>query len=134
MLAADGTIGIASYLDQVTVTGFYDAAGHRRWTCPSACPIDVSAVAVSDRFYVSVPWRNVQAVPPGKPQAEWHFWLADLKDNVSASLTVSPEGIVYACAGFHLYAFRPPGELLPPAKSAWPMFRANPRHTGRVGK
>jgi len=31
-----------------------------------------------------------------------------------------------------LYAVTPPGSPAPLAKSSWPMFRGNPRHTGRV--
>jgi len=36
------------------------------------------------------------------------------------------------CDGGILYAVIPPGSPAPLAKSSWPMFRANPRHTGRV--
>jgi len=75
----------------------------------------------------------LRAVKAGESDWQQQFWEADMIDNASTSLTVSEDGIVYVCAGFQLYAFRPPGELLPPAKSAWPMFRANPRHTGRAG-
>ena len=43
------------------------------------------------------------------------------------------DGTVYATCEALLYALQPVGDPLPLAKSAWPMFRANPRHTGRVG-
>ena len=135
IVGAAGTIGIACSLGPMatSVTGFFDPAGHRQWTCGSACPLDVSAAAVADRFYVSMPWRTLQAVMPGVPPDERRIWSAALPSNASTSLTVGPDGILYVCEGFQLWAIRPPGELLPPAKNAWPMFRANPRHTGRAG-
>ena len=113
--------------------GVFYPDGREWWQCGLALPMDVSAAAVAGRFYFSVPWRTVAAVVPGELPWERRLWEADLQDNASTSLTVSPEGILYVCAGFQLYAIRPPGELLPPDKSPWPMFRANPRHTGRTG-
>jgi len=32
-----------------------------------------------------------------------------------------------------LYAVQPPDGILPAKNSSWPQFRANARHTGRVG-
>lgn len=108
--------------------------GRQRWQCGMNAPIDVSAAAVAGRCYFSVPWRTVRAAVSGEPFLwERRLWDADLKNNADSSLTVSPDGNIYVCAGFQLYAIRPPGELPPPAKSPWPMFRANPRHTGRAG-
>jgi len=108
--------------------------GMEHWHCGYALPTDSSAAAVAGRFYFSIPWRTLQAMIQGDPQGgEKRLWVAELEDYASSSLTVSPDGILYVCAGSRVYAFRPPGELLPPAKSPWPMFRANPRHTGRVG-
>jgi hypothetical protein len=36
------------------------------------------------------------------------------------------------CDGQYLRAINSTNGLAPPAKSSWPMFRANARHTGRV--
>jgi len=58
----------------------------------------------------------------------------DLKDNISTSLTLGPDGTIYAVDLKELHAIRPPGPALPPAKSSWPMFHANARHTGRVAE
>ncbi len=126
------SIGCALGATSVTVTGFFDPDGQRRWTCPSACPIEVSGAAVADRFYVSIPWRTIQAVAPGVPPDERRIWAADMTDNATTSVTVSPEGILYVCGGYRLYAIRPPGELVPPANTPWPMFRAEACHTGRA--
>jgi outer membrane protein assembly factor BamB len=109
---------------QVVTTG-----GRLHWLSGSAVPIHVSAAAVGDFFYFSVPWRTVEAVKAD----DQRIWRADMTDNATSSIMVCGNGIVYFCAGTYLYAVRPVGELLPPAKSSWPMFRANVRHTGRVG-
>ena len=114
------------------VTGVIDRDGKDHWQIQSVVPMEVSAAAVAGRFYCSVPWGAVMATVPGEPPWDRRLWEADMVTYASTSLTVSEEGILFVSAGFQLYAFRPPGELLPPAKSAWPMFRANPRHTGRV--
>jgi outer membrane protein assembly factor BamB len=129
ILDANGEICIG----EEVVTMVIAANGRERWGWGAAVPIDVSAAAVTGRIYSSVPWRTVVGVVQDDLPEERRLWQADMEYNASTSLTVSEDGIVYVCAGFQLYAFRPPGELLPPAKSAWPMFRANPRHTGRAG-
>jgi outer membrane protein assembly factor BamB len=116
------------------LTCIIDREGRKKWQCQAAVPVDVAAAAVTGRFYVSMPWLNVGAIVPGESPWDRRLWQAQLEGNATASLTVSEEGILYVCAGFHLYALRPPGDLLPPAKSRWPMFRGNPRHTGRAEK
>ena len=52
--------------------------------------------------------------------------------NVAASPVIDGGGTIYACDGKFLYAINSTNGLAPPAKSSWPMFRANARHTGRV--
>jgi hypothetical protein len=47
---------------------------------------------------------------------------------------VSPTGAIYFSAGGFLYAIRPMNEIAPPAKSSWPLWRADAQHTGRVQK
>jgi len=56
-----------------------------------------------------------------------------MPEDLTGSPVVGPDGIVYMICGRSLQAFQPVGEALPLAKSSWPMFHANPRHTGRVG-
>lgn len=131
IVTAEGDIIIGQ--QQFTVAIKSD--GLLKWQCGMEVPIEVSAAAVTGRCYFSVPWRTVRAAASGEPFLwERRLWdAADLVDNISTSLTVSPDGIVYVCAGFQLYAILPPGELPPPAYSSWPMFRGNPRHTGRAG-
>jgi outer membrane protein assembly factor BamB len=93
-----------------------------------SCPEDNSAVAVTGEIYCSRPWRTLQANYTNGVV----LWTAATGDNLSASAVVGPDGVVYAVAGRYLYAIKPGGAPLPLAKSPWPMFRANPRHTGRV--
>jgi outer membrane protein assembly factor BamB len=122
------------YIGQENANLYLTADGKGRLITGSAVPMEVSAATAGDRIYYSAPWRTVIALRAGETDRQQQLWQEkDLEDNDSTSLTVNPEGIIYVCAGFHLYAIRPPGELLPPAKSPWPMFRADPRHTGRAG-
>jgi outer membrane protein assembly factor BamB len=128
VLGGDGDVCLGQNDGIEIVTG----GGDERWHYGSPMLVDTSAAAVTNRFYLSVPWRTVQAVMAGKLAGEQRLWEVDLESYATSSLTVSADGIVYVCSGFQLFAIRPPGELPPPAKSSWPMFRGNPRHTGRV--
>jgi hypothetical protein len=51
---------------------------------------------------------------------------------------VADNGSIYISATYNLYGFshamNSTNQLVPPAKSSWPMFRANAQHTGRVQK
>ena len=113
--------------------GWVTAEGRERWRWGLPLSVDASAVALADRFYFSAPYCAVRALKVGALSWEQQLWSAEMGDSATASLTVSPEGILYVCAGFEIYAFRPPGERLSTAGSPWPMFRGNPRHTGRAG-
>ncbi len=102
--------------------------GQRLWGTGSPVLMDVTPAAVPGEIYVSVPWRTVQA----EKAVDQRIWLKGLMENATSSITVNKLGMIYVDAGMYLHAIQPPGELLPPAKSFWPMFRANPRHTGRI--
>ena len=76
-------------------------------------------------------WRTLAGVTADFTQ---QIWVATLQGNLTAPPVVTAAGIIYAVGEDGvLYAIQPPGERSPPAKSSWPMFRANARHTGRVG-
>jgi hypothetical protein len=51
--------------------------------------------------------------------------------NLDGAPVIGGDGMIYIGCNQRLYAVSPPNRL-PPAKSPWPMFRANARHTGRV--
>jgi hypothetical protein len=58
-------------------------------------------------------------------------WALTLDDLVKASPAIGDNGTIYVTGGSFLNALT--ATNAPPlAKSSWPMFRANPRHTGRV--
>jgi outer membrane protein assembly factor BamB len=124
-----GVVVAGDYAEyQVTPAGQGRAAGGL------ACPVEVAAVAVAGQVYWSRPWRSLQAFTPDPASAlnSSVAWEADAIANLSTSPVVGPDGLVYFTANGRLYAVRPPGPGLPLAASTWPMFRANPRHTGRV--
>ena len=52
---------------------------------------------------------------------EWGF---QMDFNLSSSPNMDPAGIIYACDSRYLYALKP-AAMAPPAKSSWPMWRAN---------
>jgi outer membrane protein assembly factor BamB len=97
------------------------------WYC-SGNVDQTPAVAADGLIYFSAPWRRLVAIKPDCVE-QWHF---DTELNLSTSPVIGSNGIVYACDGRLLYAVIPPNNPAPPAKSSWPMFRANPRHTGCV--
>ena len=86
------------------------------------------ALAANGDIYCSAPWRRLVAYQPDGRER----WDVGTKDNLVASLTIGNEGTVYISDGQFLRAVNSPAGLPLAAKSSWPMFRANPRHTGRV--
>ena len=107
----------------------FSPAGKFRWLWPAPVLMDESVAVVNGQVYTSMPWRMMYAL---RADDETSLWHADANYNLSASPVISPDGTIYAVFNLYLYAIRPPGDPLPPAKSSWPMFRANARHTGRI--
>ncbi|MGH7990286.1 MAG: hypothetical protein ACREDS_08885, partial [Limisphaerales bacterium] len=52
--------------------------------------------------------------------------------NIVGSPAIGDGGTIYIANTAYLEAINSKSGLSPLAKSSWPMFRANPRHTGRV--
>jgi outer membrane protein assembly factor BamB len=103
--------------------------GKKRWNWCSSVSINAApAVAASGGIYCSAPWRRLFAFRQDRAE----LWHVDTELNLSASPVIGDNGNIYACDGKWLYAIVPPGNPAPPAKSSWPMFRADARHTGRV--
>jgi hypothetical protein len=61
------------------------------------------------------------------------MWNIDTRDFVAGAPNISSEGKIYAANHQYLLAIQPAAPK-PSAKSSWPMWRANPQHTGRVEK
>jgi outer membrane protein assembly factor BamB len=103
--------------------------GKIRWQWCSPIPIDASpAVAASGEVYFSAPWRKLWAFHPNGTE----LWSVDLAGDPVASPAIGSNGTVFVCDGPYLHAINSTSGLAPPAKSSWPMFRADARHTGRV--
>jgi outer membrane protein assembly factor BamB len=91
--------------------------------------IDASpAVAADGEIYFAAPWRTLRAYQPNSPE----LWHIDTAANLVASPVIGNDGTVYVSDGQFLRAINSTNGLAPPAKSSWPMFRANARRTGRV--
>jgi outer membrane protein assembly factor BamB len=92
-------------------------------------PIDASpALAANGKVYFSAPWRRLVAFQ----QDGTELWHVDTAANLVASPAIGSDGTIFVCDGAFLRAINSTNGLAPLAKSSWPMFRANARHTGRV--
>jgi len=106
-----------------------DRGGKKRWDWGSPVLIHASpAVAANGLVYFSAPWRKLVAVRPDGTE----LWHLDTTANPVASPMILENGTVVLCDEQVLRAINSTNGLPPPAKSSWPMFRANARHTGRV--
>jgi outer membrane protein assembly factor BamB len=104
--------------------------GKLRSSHETLVPMDLSPIVTSNgRIYMDNPWLHLGIGYPDGNE-EWGFAMSF---NLSSSPNMDPSGIIYACDGSYLYALKP-AAAAPPAKSSWPMWRANPQHTGRVQK
>jgi len=61
-----------------------------------------------------------------KPEKSWEFATGS---GISCPPAVGRDGTVYVCGSYKLYALKTSSGL---AKSAWPMFRHDPRHTANA--
>jgi outer membrane protein assembly factor BamB len=124
VLAENGNVIIAA----ANNTFIISPAGALIWKWGSPCWIDETPVATQGTVFFSAPWRKLWGRQPDGAES----WEAQVPDNLSSSPVISNQGQIYFACGRAVQAVQPPLALLP-AKSSWPMFRANPRHTGRVG-
>jgi outer membrane protein assembly factor BamB len=99
-------------------------------SCESPVLVDQTAAIATGRVYVTTPWRVLTALKTADRRAAW--WT-HTEANLSGSPALDAGGTLYFVCNLSLYAVRPPDGALPAKKSAWPQFRADPQHTGRVG-
>jgi outer membrane protein assembly factor BamB len=126
VLDADGNLYLPVYAMDIS----YDSNGNKRWTWWCALPIDATpAVTAGGVVYAASPWRNICAlsIKDGKM-----LWNVEGVMNIIGSPVIGEDGTLYVCDEVYLRAINSTTALPPLAKSPWPMFRANPRHTGRV--
>jgi outer membrane protein assembly factor BamB len=128
VLDADGNIYVMAGNDQVSL----HRDGSIRWRHPTQVPLDMAGgVTANGQVIVSMPWHAVSSMdatncwPP--------LWDFRMNQNLTAAPNISLTGIIYAVNGFNLYALKP-SNAAPPARSSWPLWRADAQHTGRVQK
>jgi outer membrane protein assembly factor BamB len=126
VLDTQGNLYLAANKEHIAVS----PEGKLLWYHPTDILMDLTwAVAANGSIYASIPWLRVGAMDP---KTVWPpVWAFGMHFNLNTAPNVSPEGIVYACDSYYLYAICPTNAA-PLAKSSWPMWRANPQHTGRV--
>jgi outer membrane protein assembly factor BamB len=128
VLDVHGELYLAASQDQIAV----NADGKLLWHHPTDVPMDMSwAVASNGVIYVSMPWLALSAMDPHRVWPP--LWYFHLDFNLASAPNLNSDGIIYASDDHNLYAVKP-ADASPLAKSFWPMWRANPQHTGRVQK
>ena len=127
VLDENGNLFFAAGTEQCSLT----ADGKLRWTFPNNNPIPNSGAALAEKFmFLNGPWAH-----SGLANTDANFlWSFPVGYGFYGSANVSPSGVIYFPDLQYIYAFVPVPNAEPPAKSSWPLWRANPQHTGRVGK
>jgi hypothetical protein len=94
-------------------------------TCPAVDSAGTIYCAAYNRLFAFSPDGNVK----------WSFVngnsSGDLNTYSYTFPTIGPDGTIYATFGSKLYAFAGTNAL---GDTPWPMYRQNPRHTGKVEK
>jgi len=130
VLDTNGDIYLSVNQDDVSVS----SDGKMRWDLSSPSLVDASpAVAATGEIYFSAPYRDLMAVT----QAGQVLWRVNTDsnpehNNIVASPAIGSDGTIYVANVKYLCAINSTNHLAPLAASSWPMFRANPRHSGRV--
>jgi outer membrane protein assembly factor BamB len=105
--------------------------GKKIWEYGSPNLINISPVAAGNGLvYFAASWGDLAAFN-SQGRVVWSSPIgAGIIPNNSP--VISADGTIYLGEGRRLFCFTATNGA-PLAKSSWPMFRANPRHTGRVG-
>jgi len=123
VLDAAGNLYLSAYNNYLAVT----SDGKIRWEHRAEVPLDLAELVTTGRIYCSMPWLHI-----GSSDRDGNSDMGlQLHCNLPAAPNISTAGIIYACDGEQLYALQP-GKTAVLEKSPWPMWRANPQHTGRV--
>jgi len=104
------------------------SAGKMRWQRMLPAITDSTpACTASGAVYFALPWHMLIAESDNGQE----LWQIDTDDFIPSAPNINNEGKIYAANYQYLLAIQP-AAAAPPAKSSWPMWRANPQHTGRV--
>lgn len=130
VLDEHGNLYLAVNQDNVSIS--HD--GNLRWELTFPVFIYASpAVTADEEVYFSAPWRCLLAATADGREV-WRLTTDENEqhDNIIASPVIAGGGTIFIAHEDWLEAINSTNRLAPAAKSSWPMFRANPRHTGRV--
>jgi len=108
-------------------TKTFSKDGQSGWSWPADGDAAVPAAVAAGQVYVAPPGRELHALTEDGQLR----WTVHLEDQLSSAPVIAGDGTIYASVGAGLYVIHPPNPP-PPATSTWPMFRGNPRHTGRA--
>jgi outer membrane protein assembly factor BamB len=126
VLAENGNVVIAA----AYTTFIISPVGTNVWHWGRPCWIDETPLVVQGAVCFYAPWQSICAVRPSDGEFLWVLYTGS-KGNLTSSPVLGSHGEFYYSSGRFLESSVAPVPLLP-ANSPWPMFRANPRHTGRV--
>ena len=126
VLDADGNIYVMAGNDHVSL----GRDGSIRWRHPTQVPLDMAGgVTANGQVIVSMPWHAVSSM--GATNCWPPLWDFRMGQNLSTAPNICRDGTILACDGAYLYALSL-AHASPPAKSSWPLWRADAQHTGRV--
>ena len=109
----------------------FNSAGKVRWHLVCGDFVDTSIAALANsQLFIAAPW-SYSGMATTDAKFLWNFQVGY---DFYTSANVSPQGVIYSACAQRLLAFQPLTNLAPPAKSFWPLWRANAQHTGRVTK
>ena len=130
VVAADGSIylGINSNHCAISAGGEWkwranmSPTGYKPWDWVRSTPM-----VIGPGYIVTM--GTDLAVVVFKPDGDW-IWHNSMECGSYSSPAIGPDGAIYTLApGGKLFAIK---SSLPLARSSWPMFRADPQHTGRA--
>jgi len=123
VLAENGNIVIAAGHRVLIIS----PAGGIVWAWTSDGWMDETAAVAQGTVCFRAPWHQLWARTADGAE----LWEGEVTNNITSSPVISNQGQIYFSCQKNVMALQPPVVLLP-AKSSWPMFRADARHTGRV--
>ncbi len=127
VLDAGGNLYFAVANEQYSL----NSDGKVRWHFPNNSPIPNAMAALTDqRIFLTGPWSH-----SGLATADGNFlWDFRVGNGFYGAANISPAGTIYITELHNLYAMQALPQPALPAKSSWPLWRANAQHTGRVQK
>jgi len=132
-LAPDGTIYVGTR-DTYKLYALNPTDGSLKWGAPFTAGYEIvsSPLVGSDGVvYVGGNDSKVYALDPATGNKLWDYPAGNW---INLPMAMGPDGTVYAVSGYNdtMYALES-SSLGGLAASSWPMFRHDPRHTGRGG-